>query len=129
MKRYKHTLSNYRLFSAEMGNIVPVGLQEALPGDTFQLQTEAVIRVLPMAAPVMHPIKVRLHHFFVPHRLVWDGWENFITGGPDGLNTDTVPKIQHPGASKDLFDYYGVGPVSAAVPVSALPIRGNIRCI
>ncbi|WNK13872.1 MAG: major capsid protein [Microvirus sp.] len=132
MKRSKHTLSNYKLLTCDMGKLVPVGLQEALPGDTFQLSSSAMIRVSPLAAPVMHPVTVRIHHFFVPHRLVWDKWEDFITGGPDGANADTWPKVTldvNSGTNKGTcWDYYGV-PVSNAgtgadLPVSVVPIWG-----
>ena len=114
-----------------MGKLIPVGMQEALPGDTFQLSTSALIRVSPLAAPVMHPVNVRIHHFFVPHRLVWDEWEDFITGGPDGRNASTPPTASiNVGADVKgtLWDYLGL-PVNTqgtpgAISVSKLPIRG-----
>ncbi|AXH75029.1 MAG: major capsid protein [Microviridae sp.] len=131
MKRSKHTLSNYRLFTCDMGQLVPVGLQEALPGDTFQLSSSAMIRVSPLAAPVMHPVTVRLHHFFVPHRLVWNGWEDFITGGPDGRNASSPPVIGVPldGSKKGtLWDYLGVPVINAVgstpFSMSAMPLNG-----
>ena len=83
MKRYKHSLSHYRLTTLPMGGLVPIGCVEVLPGDTFQHQTSVLMRLAPMLAPVMHPTQVRIHHFFVPNRLVWDKWEDFITGDPD----------------------------------------------
>ena len=80
MKRHKHSLTNYKLLTTDGADLVPVGCYEILPGDTFQMQTSALIRVQPLAKPVMHPVHVRIHHFFVPNRLVWTGWEDFITG-------------------------------------------------
>ncbi len=93
MKRSKFSLSNYKLLTCDMGELVPCGLLEVLPGDTIQQATSALIRVSPLLAPVMHPVSVRIHHWFVPHRLVWDSWEDFITGGPDGLG---VPDTDFP---------------------------------
>lgn len=125
MKRSKHTLSNYRLFSCDMGKLVPVGLQEALPGDTWQLHTSALIRVLPLAAPVMHPTRVRLHHFFVPHRLTWTGsgtFEEFITGGDDGNDAQTIPTVTRGTGTKNILDYMGV-PANASLDVNSLPMR------
>ena len=84
MKRSKHNLSNYKLATTDMGKLIPVQLQEVLPGDTMQLETSALIRVSPMLAPVMHPCTVRFHHWFVPTRILWEDWEDFITGGSDG---------------------------------------------
>ena len=69
MKRSKHSLSHYRLLSCEMGSLYPVGVVEALAGDTIQQATSALIRMKPLVAPVMHPVVVRIHHWFVPHRL------------------------------------------------------------
>ncbi len=127
MARHKHTLSNYRLLTGNMGLLYPIGLTEVLPGDAFQHSTNVFMRFSPMAAPIMHPITVRVHHFFVPHRLTWKeaengGWEEFITGGPNLTNAAAIPKVTTTGNAGDLFDYFGVPPVSG-LEISALPIR------
>ena len=96
MRRSKFNLSHYRLATMDMGYLVPIGLMEVLPGDTFRQATSALVRFSPMAAPVMHPIEVRIHHFFVPHRIVWTGWEDFITGGPDGNDAQVPPRNTNP---------------------------------
>jgi len=126
--RHKHTLSHYRLLTGDMGRLYPVGLVEVLPKDTFQHSTSLFMRFSPMAAPIMHPVTVRMHHFFVPHRLVWPeseggGWEQFITSGPDGTDVQEVPTEATTGTAGDLYDYYGL-PQVANLEVSALPIRG-----
>lgn len=123
MKRFKHTLSHYKLLTGNMGQLLPCGLVEVLPGDTFQHQSMALIRVTPLTAPLMHPVNVRIHHFFVPHRLVFPEWEDFITGGPDGDNSDTIPQIAVPGNAGDLLDYMGVTPDATSLMVSELPVR------
>lgn len=126
MKRQKYSLSHYRLASFDMGELVPVGCVEVLPGDTFQHAMSALIRVSPLVAPVMHPVHVRIHHWFVPTRLVWEDFENFITGGPDGNNSSVPPTIALLGASTaatgSLADYLGV-PTDNNITVSALPFR------
>lgn len=66
---------------------------------------------------------VRIHHFFVPHRLVWDGFEDFITGGPDGTDASTPPTIQTSSDPNTVLNYYGL-PLVDGVDVSALPVRG-----
>jgi len=127
VKRSKHSLSNYKLLSCDQGQLVPVGLQEVLPGDSFQHSTSALIRVSPLVTPVMHPVRARIHHFFVPHRLVWNDWENFITGGPDGLNASVFPTITTPASTGfavgSLADYLGVPTGVPDEAVSALPFR------
>lgn len=127
MRRSKHSLSNYKLLTCDMGELVPIGLQEVLPGDTFQHSTSMLLRVSPLLAPVMHPVHARIHHWFVPHRLVWNDWENFITGGPDGMNASTFPTITIGGgtgaAVGSLADYLGVPTGVNNIEVSALPFR------
>lgn len=126
MRRFKHSLSNYKLLTCDMGELVPCGILEALPGDTIQLSTNLLLRASPLLSPVMHPVDVRIHHWSVPHRLVWDNWENFITGGPDGLNASVFPTITFAGAVAvgSLADYLGVPTGTAGLQVSALPFRG-----
>ena len=62
MKRSKFSLSNYKLFSCDMGELVPAGLCEVLPGDSIQQATNALVRASPLLTPVMHPVHVRIHH-------------------------------------------------------------------
>lgn len=125
MKRTKHSLSHYKLLSCDMGELVPIGLVEVLPGDTFQHATSLLVRVSPLLAPVMHPVHVRVHHWFVPHRLVWEDWEDFITGGPDGNDASAFPYIDVGVANTigSLYDYLGIPNVNN-IEVSALPFRG-----
>lgn len=132
MKRSKFNLSHYRLLTGNMGKLYPAGLVEVLPGDTFQHNSSMLLRLSPMAAPIMHPIQVRLHHWFVPHRLVWDGWEDFITGGPDGNDASTIPQrqIYNSNFNTKLHDYFGVSQAAAndgATTVNALPYLGYNR--
>lgn len=126
MKRAKFSLSNRKLFTCDMGELVPCGLLEVLPGDSIQAATSMLVRTQPMLAPPMHPVDVRIHHWFVPHRLVWSDWENFITGGPDGLNASVFPTITLAGGAAvgSLADYLGVPTGVAGISVSALPFRG-----
>ncbi|QCS36923.1 major capsid protein [Tortoise microvirus 27] len=88
------------LFDCDMGQLIPVHCEECIPGDSFQIDVEAVVRFQPLVAPVLHEIYLRAFYFFVPTRLIMneqtmdelgdDGtWEDFYTGGDDG-NDDTV---------------------------------------
>jgi hypothetical protein len=125
VKRSKHNLSHYKLLTCNMGELIPVGCVEVLPGDTFDHQTSALIRLSPLLAPVMHPVSVRLHHFYVRNQIIWDEAEDFFTGGADGDNTDTVPTVAHTGtpANEPLLDYLGVPPVASLSGINALPVR------
>lgn len=114
-----------------MGQLVPIGLTEVLPGDSIQQATSLLVRVSPLLSPVMHPVHVKIHHWFVPHRLVWEEWEDFITGGPDGDNASDFPTITMPAeggaAIGSLADYLGVTPSVPSLEVSALPFRGYAK--
>lgn len=126
MRRHKHNLGRYKLLSCDQGQLVPIGLTEVLPGDSFKHSTSALIRVAPLATPVMHPVRARIHHFFVPTRLIWEDFEDFITGGPDGLNASVFPTLTPPGPSGfavgSLADHLGIPP-GTQLPISALPFR------
>lgn len=123
MKRGKHSLSHTRLLSCDLGELVPCGLTEVLPGDSIQHATSALVRAAPLLAPVMHPTDVRIHHWFVPFRLIWTEFEDFITGGPDGLNASVFPtRVVTPVTQGTLANYLGL-PVGVNPTVSALPFR------
>lgn len=131
MKRGKFSLSHYKLLSMKMGQLVPISWFEALPGDTIQMSTSALVRCAPLVTPVMHPVHVRIHHWFVPNRLLWDNWENFITGGPDGMDASAHPYIAFASqpAVSSLADYLGVPTEAFAVThnLSALPFRAYAK--
>lgn len=92
-KRAKFNLSNFHNCTFKMGYLYPVNLTEVLPGDSVQLSTSVFLRLAPMVVPVMHPVYMHLSNFFVPSRILWDGFEDFITGGPDGTDTSVLPKV------------------------------------
>jgi len=72
MRRNKFNLSYTKMLTCDMGELIPIGLTEVLPGDTVQHSTSALIRCSPLLTPVMHPVRVNIHHWYVPHRLVWE---------------------------------------------------------
>lgn len=121
-KRSKFSLSNYKLLSMKMGFVVPVSLTEVLPGDSIQQSTSVFMRLAPMAAPVMHPVHMTVQHFFVPTRLLWGDFEDFITGGPDGTDVSVPPTVTVTPEQSSLADYLGL-PLGKALKVSALPFR------
>lgn len=118
-KRSAQNLSHYRLLTANMGQLVPVACLEVLPGDKFVHSSQAMLRVQTLLAPLMHVVQARIHHWFVPARLVWNDWENFITGkATPTYPTITIPTANHTG----LTDHLGIPAVNNIV-VNALPIR------
>lgn len=122
-------LSHEKKLSFEMGKLIPILHEEIVPGDHFKVSTELMLRMPPMIAPVMHRINVFVHYFFVPNRIIWTSWEDFITGGQDGTSTPTMPTITHNSQTDigTLGDYLGVGGIIAGgvynPELNALPFR------
>nr|QJB20338.1 MAG: major capsid protein [Microvirus sp.] len=117
-------LSYTKLLTCDMGQLIPVMCDEVVPGDIFKIGNQSVIRMQPLVAPVLHEINAYVHYFFVPYRLLWDDWEDFITGGEDGNNVSVLPKwvptVAPPIGS--LWDYFGFNtgfvPTNTSAPIS-----------
>lgn len=120
-KRQKHNLSHYKLLSCDGGTLIPISHYPVLPGDTIQHSTSILLRASPLLAPVMHRFHVRVHSFFVPYRLLWSGWEDFITGvsttPPPTKNLVNCPE-------GGLDDHLGIRPGSYSGDLAS---RGVIR--
>lgn len=113
-------LSHEQKLSASFGKLYPIFVQEIIPGDKFRVSTEIMLRMSPLVAPIMHRVNVYTHFFFVPNRLLWDKWEDFITGGRLGQDASVFPTITWPAeegfvAPKhgSLADYMGVPTVES----------------
>lgn len=93
-KRNVFNLSYENKLTMNMGELVPIMCMPIVPGDKFRVNTEALVRLAPLVAPMMHRVNVYTHYFFVPNRLVWDQWEDFITKGIDGEDVPVLPYLQ-----------------------------------
>ena len=116
-------LSHDRKFSMKIGEITPILCQETVPGDKFNVESTNLLRFAPMLAPIMHQTSVYMHYFFVPNRILWDNWEDFITGGEDGTADPAFPVFNNVGsvAEGSLFDYLGLPTGTTIGDVNALP--------
>ena len=109
MKRFDHDLSFVHSLSLDMGYLVPIACIDVLPGDSFRAAASVLARVAPLAKPVMHPVEIRVHNWFVPNRILWDGWEDFIVGNESGA---TYPTRSPCGAGNfEIYDHMGIEPV------------------
>ena len=117
--RSTFNLSHEHKLSLDMGQLVPVQVDEVLPGDTFAQRSTALTRVAPLAKPLMHRVELRMHSFFVPNRILWAGWEDFITGEDPDTAKPTRTTTGTPG---NLEDYMGIPPV-AGIEYDALPVN------
>ena len=120
--RYQHNLTHEHKTTCDMGWLIPVAALEVLPGDSFLMSTSALARVAPQANPVMHSVELRFHSWYVPARILWDPWEDWITGADDTSEMPKVTVSATPGENQ-LFDYLGIPPAAAGVQISALWIR------
>jgi len=120
-------LSHDKRMSLKMGEIIPVMAVDVLPGDKFTIESSHLTRMMPLLSPVMHNVKVKMRYFFSPNRLVWDNWEDFITGPESATDTEEPvhPYLSTSSIPSSLADYLGVqtaaGTVGQALNVNALP--------
>lgn len=89
-----------------MGRLTPVLVQECVPSDYFRGSSEILVRLAPLLAPIYDMIELYVHFFFVPNRLLWEDWEEFITGGRLGVGVDPLTAPVPPYI--DLGQIYGV---------------------
>lgn len=94
LPRNTFDLTHQHVTTLDFARLVPICTLEAVPGDIFNISCETFMRLQPMITPMMHRCDVTVHYFFVPNRILWDGWEDFITGSQAldaGLNTPAAP--------------------------------------
>ncbi|AXL14933.1 major capsid protein [Microviridae sp.] len=127
-------LSHEKKLSLKMGQLCPICIMEVVPGDIFNISTSQMIRLAPMLAPIMHSINVYTHFFYVPNRILWDNWEDFITGGEDGTKEPAFPIVtlnMNDTPNSSLADYMGlpVGTNDQDVEVSAVPFAAYAKVV
>lgn len=94
----------------DAGNLIPIFYDEALPGDTFQMDANGFGRLATPINPFMDNLYIETFFFAVPYRLIWDNWEKFCGEQTNpGDSTDyLVPTTTTTATNSSLFDYFGV---------------------
>lgn len=133
MKRTKFDRSHVYKTTFDSGKLIPVFVDEVLPGDTTRMSVNYFARLATPIKPIMDNIYLDWFFFFVPNRLVWDHWQNFCfeQEDPDDNTDYVIPTVTATGNSKNayigsLWDYFGL-PVNTSgnlSGISALPFRG-----
>lgn len=124
VKKTPFNLSHEKKLTMKIGKLVPILCEEVVPGDKFKINTETMIRLAPLVAPAMTRMNAYVHYFFVPNRITWEHWEDFITGNV----ATTVPQLSvsmAEGKESTIYDYMGI-PTNLPLPLSninALPFR------
>ena len=117
--------------SFNCGDVIPFYVDEVLPGDTHEINTSRVIRMPSLLTPMMDNIYLDMYYFFVPARLCWSHWKNFMgENGESAWLPETeyeVPQITSPADTgweeNTIADYMGIPIGIPNLSVSALPFR------
>ncbi len=111
----------------DAGNLVPIFVDEALPGDTFKCDLTGFARLATPIYPIMDNMFMETFFFAIPHRLVWDNWQKFCGEQTDpGDSIDyTIPQVPvNNAANESLYDYLGIPTqIAADIDVNSLVMR------
>ena len=112
------------------GDLIPVYVDEVLPGDTCQMDLSTITRMSTPIFPVMDNAYMDYYFFFVPTRLCWEHWREF-----NGENRTTfweqeteyeIPQLTAPKGGWEkgtLIDYFGIPTKTEGISINALPLR------
>lgn len=127
------------LTTFDAGKLIPFFVDEVLPGDTFQVDTAAIIRMSTPKYPVMDDAFIDFYYFYTPDRILWDNFKHFMgeVEATPWMPTKayTVPQIKINGTDakpapdeRSILDYMGV-PTKVKKPfsINALPIRAYVK--
>lgn len=127
------------LTTFDAGKLIPFYVDEVLPGDTFSVDTAAIIRMTTPKYPVMDDSFIDFYYFYCPNRILWDNFKHFMGEVEETpwmpTKTYTVPQIEINGTDvkpapdeRSILDYMGV-PTKVKNPftINALPIRAYVK--
>ena len=131
------------LTTFDAGELIPFFVDEVLPGDTFQVDTAAIIRMTTPKYPVMDDAFIDFYYFYCPNRILWDDFKAFMGEVEETpwkpTKTYKVPQIVLENENKlnipferSILDYMGVPTKSIKAPekkasINALPIRAYVK--
>lgn len=132
------------LTTFDAGKLIPFYVDEVLPGDTFSVDTAAIIRMSTPKYPVFDDAFIDFYYFYCPNRIIWDNFKRFMGEADDKpwmpTKTYQVPKIIIKGdetekkypAEQTILDYMGVptktvGSPNEKIEINALPIRAYVK--
>lgn len=132
MKRTKFDRSHVYKTTFDSGKLIPIFVDEVLPGDTTRMSVNYFARLATPIKPIMDNIYLDWFFFFVPNRLVWEHWQNFCfeQEDPDDDTDYVIPTIYSHTSTENstigsLWDYFGL-PINTTNNISginALPFR------
>lgn len=130
--RFKRDFSN--ITTMNEGDLVPLYVDEVLPGDTVSCDLNGLIRMSTPLYPVMDNCYLDTYAFFVPCRLVWEHWENLMGQNDDSYWAEkteySVPQTTAPSGGWNvgtIADYMGIPTGIASIKVNSMPFRAYAR--
>lgn len=130
--RSSFTMETSHKTTFDSGYLIPIYVDEVLPGDTFNLKMTAFCRMATPIYPIMDNLYLDTFFFYVPNRIVWDNWVKFMgeqTNPGDSISY-TVPVINSsaPFTPLTIYDYFGLpvtgqGGSANSFSINALPFR------
>lgn len=125
------------LTTFDAGKLIPFYVDEVLPGDTFSVDTTAIIRMTTPKYPVMDDAFVDFYYFYCPNRILWDNFKQFmgeVESTPwKPAKAYKVPTIEVQGSisagpiEESILDYMGVPTkINKNFEINALPVRAYI---
>lgn len=127
------------LTTFDSGKLIPFYVDEVLPGDTFNVNTSAIIRMTTPKYPVMDDAFIDFYYFYCPNRILWDNFRQFmgeVESTPWKPEKDyKVPNIVINGKAENpqpyeesILDYMGIPTkIKNVFKVNALPIRAYVK--
>lgn len=132
LKRSMFERSHDHKTTLSAGVLYPLLLDEVLPGDTYSVDMSSLVRMATPIHPVMDNCFLDTYWFFVPNRIVWDHWKEFMGESPSDPYINpveySVPQLTVDASigipQNSILDYMGVPPQTKITSVNALPVRG-----
>ena len=121
LTRSSHSLSNTTCFDVEQGWLVPTAVYDCVPGDRFNLGSQALIRTTALIKPAFTAnLQAKSASFFVAYRTIWKAFEDFFSGGRSGNAKIPLPvfNINDELLQYSIFDYFGL-PCKSSNPINS----------
>ena len=126
------------LTTFDSGQLIPFYVDEVLPGDTFRVDTAAIIRMTTPKYPVFDDAFIDFYYFYCPNRILWDNFKKFMGEVEETpwmpAKSYRVPQIVINGKENEklprensILDYMGVPTkISSGFTINALPVRAYV---
>lgn len=134
IKRSSFKRPSRHLTSFNTGDLIPIYVDELLPGDTVKMNMAEIVRMQTPIFPVMDNANLDIYFFNVPNRIIWDHWkefwgENNLTAWEQQVEYE-IPQIEAPvggWATGTIADYLGIPTGIDGISVSHLPFRALVK--